>query len=81
MASATTARTKANELFPDGSLLALGGKKVQKFSGACYVPFPQPHARNFGLEQSEEVETHIDSRTGALVVLPPGVSLEDVLEA
>lgn len=81
MASATAPRTKANELFPDGSLLALGGKKVQEIDGACYLPYPQPHARNFDLEQSAEVQTYIDSRTGALVVLPPGVTIDDVVEA
>lgn len=77
MASAMSPRTRANELFPDGSLLGLGSKNVQEISGACYVPFPQPHARQFGLEQSEEVQTFIDSRTGALVVLPPGVDIDD----
>lgn len=81
MASATAPRTRANELFPEDSLLALGERKAQEHGDGCYVPFPQPHARNFGVEQSSTVDIHIDSRTGALVVLPPDVSLDDVLEA
>lgn len=77
--SSASPRTRANELFPEGSLLALGEKLVQEISGSYYVPFPLPHARNFGLEQSAEVDIHIDSRTGALVVLPPGVSVDELL--
>lgn len=81
MGSTTAPRTKANDLFPEDSLLALGERKAQEHGDGYYVPFPQPHARHFGIEQSSTVEIHIDSRTGALVVLPPGVSLDDVLEA
>lgn len=75
-----TPREKANELLTS-RFLPLGQKRVQEISGASYVPFPQPHARHFGLEQSVQVETHIDARTGALVVLPPGVDVEDVTGA
>lgn len=78
---ARSPRAKVNDLFSADSLLALGSKRVQEQGGGSfYIPYPEPHASNFGLQQSAEVETYIDARTGALVVLPPGVDMDMVLD-
>lgn len=73
-------RELANQVL-NSRFLPLGERKVQEIGDACYVAFPQPHAREFGVEQSATVEAHIHAGTGALVVLPPGVDVEEVTGA
>lgn len=76
-----SAYSRAHDLFPDDALLPLGERKVQDIgkSPTAYVAYPQPHARNNGLTQSTKVDLYIDGITGALLVLPPNVDLEDVV--
>jgi len=79
--SASLVHKRAHDLFPDDTLLPLGSRKIQEIgeTPCTYLVYPQPFARQNGLTQSTEVDLHIDSQTGALLVLPPDVSLEDVL--
>ena len=52
-------------------LTLLGSRRAQDHDGGIYVPYPQPHARNDGVEQSTEIDIYRHDPTGAIVVLPP----------
>jgi len=56
----------------DDDLVPLGERKAQENGegDAIYLPYPQPHARNQGLEQSAAVEVFLHASTGAVVLIP-----------
>jgi len=64
---------KLAEAFGDLDLIPLGTRKAQEQGNgsAVYLPFPQPHARNQGIEQSTSIEIGLHPPTGAVVFLPP----------
>ena len=52
-------------------LVPLGSFKAQETGeGGIMVPFPQPHARNAGLQQSSDVKISLHAPTGGIVVIP-----------
>lgn len=67
--SATSQTEMIAQAIEDDDLVPLGEKKAQESEGAIYVPFPQPHARNQGLEQSSQVKVYLHAPSGALVVI------------
>jgi len=56
----------------DDDLIPLGERKAQEVgeNDAIYLPFPQPHARNQGLEQSSPVKVYFHPSTKAVIWLP-----------
>jgi hypothetical protein len=55
----------------DDDVIDLGEFRAQEVgNGGINVPYPQPHARNAGLEQSSPVEIYFHAGTGGIVVMP-----------
>jgi alcohol dehydrogenase class IV len=59
------------------TLVGIGGGSVKGDGTARYIPYPQPHARQDDVEPGEIVTFLKHAPTGALIVLPPGVSRAD----
>ena len=54
---------------------------AQEYNGSVRTVWPQPFARRAGVEHTTRVTPVVHMPTGALVSLPPGVSLDDFLAA
>ncbi len=52
---------------------------AQDYNGSVRTLWPQPRARATGVGNMTEVTVMVPLRTGAMVSLPPGLSLEDLL--
>lgn len=55
-------------------------RSAQENNTGIYVSWPQPHARNQGIEQGTDVEVLLHAETGAMIYLPPGCSMTDFLD-
>jgi hypothetical protein len=61
------------EAYQDEMVAPLGEFLAQKTgNGGIRVPFPQPHARQAGLAQSQPVEIYLHVPTGGIIVIPAG---------
>jgi hypothetical protein len=54
---------------------------AQDDNGSVRTVWPQPWARNAGVDHCTEVKPVIHVPTGALVTLPPGLSFERFLKS
>jgi len=62
------------------ALVPLDPKSALNKQGSIYAPFPQPHARRAGVEHQSKVTPVLHAPTGAMIMLPPGVTVEDLKE-
>ncbi|MBO4248878.1 hypothetical protein IL252_13725 [Halomicrobium sp. IBSBa] len=70
-------RYNVGRALSDSPVVPLGDAKAQEQGGSSiYVPYPQPHARNQGIEQSSEVELALLAGTGVIMVAPSGFDWE-----
>lgn len=80
MSAQTQARELLGDVIDDDSLVPLGERSAQEKQGSVYIPFPQPHARQCGIEQSTTVRYALHAPTGALLVLPPEVETDEIID-
>lgn len=62
------------------ALVPLDPKSALSKQGSIYVPYPQPHARRAGIDHTTKVTPVLHAPTGAMIMLPPGVTVDDLKE-
>jgi hypothetical protein len=72
-----SARARAASI-DTSTLVPLDPKSAQEKERCVYVPYPQPHARQAGVDHQAKVTPVLHAPTGAMIILPPGVELEDL---
>lgn len=62
-----------SEAFGSKDTIPLGTRTAlnQGEGDSIYVPYPQPHARNTGIEHESKVDIHLHGPTGAVIIMPP----------
>lgn len=86
MSGASQAQRAARQAMqPDGSeLVDLGSCKVrnaQNESNTLYALLADMVVRLEGIDEDDELQQYYHRPTGAVVTLPPGVDVDDVLDA
>jgi hypothetical protein len=78
--SRSGARSRVLDALDPDDFIELEDRQAKPDGSAIYVPWPQPHARKAGVDGATGVRPYVHP-SGALLYLPPGVTLGEALQA